>query len=77
MLIFVFSHSPFSDTELSIEGVVYLMQYIESVFPGALSLEGFYRSTPPQQGEKLEIIRYIIIRHILLFSQIPEKGLFY
>ncbi|XP_063428950.1 centrosomal protein kizuna-like isoform X3 [Mytilus trossulus] len=50
------SRSPLLDSELTIDGIIHLIHYVESVIPDALSLEGFYRSTPPQYGEKLEII---------------------
>ncbi|VDI72650.1 centrosomal protein kizuna [Mytilus galloprovincialis] len=50
------SHSPLLDSELTIDGIIHLIHYVESHIPDALSLEGFYRSTPPQYGEKLEII---------------------
>ncbi|XP_052057786.1 centrosomal protein kizuna-like isoform X3 [Mytilus californianus] len=50
------SRSPLLDSELTIDGIIHLIHYVESVIPDALSLEGFYRSTPPQHGEKIEII---------------------
>ncbi|CAG2235405.1 unnamed protein product [Mytilus edulis] len=50
------SRSPLLDSELTIDGIIHLIHYVESHIPDALSLEGFYRSTPPQYGEKLEII---------------------
>ncbi|CAC5378611.1 unnamed protein product [Mytilus coruscus] len=50
------SRSPLLDSELTIDGIIHLIHYVESVIPEALSLEGFYRSTPPQHGEKIEII---------------------
>ncbi|KAK6997714.1 centrosomal protein kizuna [Biomphalaria glabrata] len=47
----------FIKSELTVSGLVYLINFIESDMKDAFSLEGYYRSSRPDTGHKNDIIR--------------------
>ena len=43
--------------ELTLDGLLYILKFVQDEFSVAFNLNGFYRSSRPDSKQKMEIIR--------------------